>query len=99
MKLKALPKLSMGRKPCYFCGGKTVRVHEHYVFCPECMVIYTNHIKYKKGCEHIEDGTPNVLHSCVYKSARKGKTYLIEHSNSKLWACSKCGEYSKCGGW
>lgn len=94
----------LSAKPCYFCGADTLRFKEHYTFCPNCAVIYTNYIKHTKECDHVKDGTPNVLHPCWFKKEREAKIHLIRPPKGQQiswdeWRCSKCDASAECDGW
>ena len=83
---------------CPFCGwSSTVNFHEHYYFCEECTVIYTDLIVQKSDCDHVKKGTLTVLREPWYKEARN-KAYIIQNDSGQQ-ECSICGAACLADGW
>jgi len=79
---------------CKFCLSYDIIVfHEHYTFCKECAVIYTELIVQETNCEHITDNTITVDNECWYKFRRKSIPYIYKD------ACSVCGKKAIADGW
>ena len=86
---------------CYFCGCEDLTfTNEHYVFCHECMALYTEMMLQSSNCEHIEDGAPVVLHAPVYAKYRN-KPYILEAPKGCCpeQYCSVCGAGCVSDGW
>lgn len=93
-------------KKCPFCKASfndnassegLIHFHEHYYFCTDCSVIFTDLIVQKSDCEHIKKGVLTVIREPWYKSVRKG-TYIIQ-KDSGGQECSVCGAACLADGW
>jgi hypothetical protein len=88
---------------CYFCGQpRTILFNEHYTFCPNCAVIYTDMIIQESNCDHIKSGVPVVISdpwfSTPNRQLRKTHIYLLDG----MWTmqfCSKCNAECVADGW
>jgi hypothetical protein len=110
-KYKAEPKdlasFALLYEKCYFCEQpRTLHTNEHYIFCPNCMSLYTYMMVHKNGCTHIKNNTP-VLLSDMHKPGRDMPAYIYEDSDdlygkgghAVVYRCSKCNRECKVDGW
>jgi len=90
--------MAMEDEKCPFCGkGPLVHFHEHYYFCTDCTVMYTEMIVHKSDCEHIKEGVLTVHREPWYKDARN-KVYIKIMRNGGQ-ECSLCGAACLADGW
>ena len=79
---------------CKFCGSEEIEiVHEHYTFCKDCTVLYTDMFVIKKSCNHFSDSATVVEREPWYKEAR-GKFAYVQDDQ-----CSVCGKEVIADGW
>ena len=93
-----LCEFGIEHEKCYFCGQpRIIRFGEHYYFCPNCSVIYTNMILLRSGCDHITKNTPCIQRAPWYKSDRK-KPHIIR-TDYDTQRCSVCYATCESDGW
>jgi len=88
-------------KACYFCGQpRTLHTNKHYIFCPNCMSLYTYMLVQESNCEHIKDGVPTLRHE-PHSKYTKGKIYVYEDHEGEWYLnrCSICRTDCDVGGW
>ena len=89
------------RNKCWFCGSEEIVIsNEHYIFCRNCMALYTYPIVSGITCVHIDKDTPLVLHECTFKASRARKAYILEWSSeAPEQYCSVCYKTVSADGW
>jgi len=91
---------------CYFCGQpRTILFNEHYIFCPNCAVTYTDMMIQESNCVHIKSGVPVVISNPWYsgyndsnRKSMKTHIYLLD-GESTMQFCSKCNLKCIADGW
>jgi len=92
-----LCEFGITHEKCYFCGQpRTILFSEHYIFCPNCSVIYTNMILQESGCDHITKDTPYISKKPWYTYS---KAYIHDTDDLKKQVCSICGAECESDGW
>lgn len=84
---------------CHFCNEvELIRFGEHYIFCPNCSVIYTTMVLQSTSCEHIKEYTPAVSNDSWFPKYREMRTY-IKYKSYDDQKCSVCGAPCEADGW
>lgn len=92
----------MNTNKCYFCSSKNlVFTNEHYIFCRDCMALYTFMEILESNCKHISNNTPVCLHAPVYKILRNRRPYIVISPENRLpeQYCSICTKKCIADGW
>lgn len=91
----------MERERCYFCNSTDlVFTHEHYVFCKDCMALYTTLIIREWKCGHLNIHSPVVLHQPIYAGLKNRPHILLAPENhTPSQYCSVCKKGCLADGW
>jgi hypothetical protein len=86
-------------KPCYFCGHpQTVGFKDHFVFCPNCLAVYTFVMVHEAKCEHVKVGTPAMIRLPDAFVAIEDKEFFYGTRDGQ-YRCATCDTESVIDGW
>lgn len=93
-------EFTIQEEPCYFCNhSKTIKFHEHFIFCPDCSAIYAFMIIQEAVCDHVEKAPVIYRHPWFDRDTDKPFIYAATLDSLFPYRCSECDNVIVADGW